>query len=65
MNDFISKQHISKITHSTSEFYGVLCLILMLTVYSYSSLILTIVTRMGFFNDKGRRDTNIDTGKYS
>ena len=43
MNDFISKEHISEITHSTSELYGVLCLILMLAVYSYNSLILTIV----------------------
>jgi hypothetical protein len=63
--DFISKQHISEITHSTSELYGVLCLILMLAVYIYNSLILTIVPPMRFFNDRGRGDTNIDTGKYS
>ena len=128
VNDFISKQHISEITHSTSELYGVVCLILMLSVYSYqgwiqdfklggalkiiapsggrrgncwgirvknhdftpknhffsnfrggaragcapsgsapgySNLISTIVPLMRFFNDRGRGDTNIDTGKYS
>jgi hypothetical protein len=65
VNDFISKQHISEITHSTSELYRVLCLILMLVVYSYNNLILTIVPPMMFFNDRGRGDTNIDIIKYT